>query len=237
MDTHNSALYLRHRFPAEIISHCVWLYFRFCLSFRDIEEMVSRRGIQLSYETIRWWCLKFGGKYAKRIRSYGPRPGDRWHLDEVFLRIKGQVQYLWRAVDQDGEVLDILVQSHRNKRAAKKFFRKLLKGLQYAPRRIITDKLRSYVSAKAELLPDVEHLRSKFQNNRAENSHQPTRERERRMRGFKSAGHAQRFLSAFGTIASFFRPGRHLLHAVNYREIMRRRFATWFEIAEIQPTT
>ena len=138
-------------------------------------------------------------------------------------------------MDQDGEVLDILVQSHRNKRAAKRFFRKLLKGLQYAPRVIITDKLRSYVSAKTELLPDVEHLRDKYQNNRAENSHQPTRERERRMRGFKSAGQAQRFLSAFSTIASFFRPGRHLLRAVNYREIMRRRFAQWFEITEIQP--
>ena len=138
-------------------------------------------------------------------------------------------------MDQDGEVLDILVQPRRNKRAAKKFFRKLLKGLKYAPGVIVTDKLRSYVSAKAELLPDAIHLRDKYQNNRAENSHQPTRERERRMRGFKSAGHAQRFLSAFSTIASFFRPGRHLLRAVNYREIMRRRFAQWFEIAELQP--
>ena len=235
MDTNKIALYLRHRFPPEIISHCVWLYFCFCLSFRDIEELMCERGIIVSYETIRWWCLKFGQAYAKRIRSRSPRPGDRWHLDEVFLRINGEIQYLWRAVDQDGEVLDILVQSHRNKRAAKRFFRKLLKGLQYAPRVIITDKLRSYVSAKTELLPDVEHLRDKYQNNRAENSHQPTRERERRMRGFKSAGQAQRFLSAFSTIASFFRPGRHLLLAVNYREIMRRRFAQWFEITEIQP--
>ena len=233
MEPNKSALYFRHRFPAEIISHCVWCYFRFCLSFRDIEEMMSRRGIQLSYETIRWWCLKFGEAYAKRIRSRSPRPGDRWHLDEVFLRINGHIQYLWRAVDQDGEVLDILVQPRRNKRAAKKFFRKLLKGLQYAPRVIVTNKPRRYVSAKEELLPDVNHLRDKYQNNRAENSHQPTRERERRMRGFKSAGHAQRFLSTFGTIASFFRPGCHLLRAANYRETMRRRFAQWFEIAEI----
>ena len=235
MEPNNSVLYLRHRFPVEIISHCVWLYFRFCLSFRDIEEMMSRRGVLVSYETIRWWCMKFGRLFAKKIRARRSRPGDHWHLDEVFLRINGEVQYLWRAVDQDGEVLDILVQPRRNKRAAKKFFRKLLKGLQYAPRVIVTDKLRSYVSAKEELLPNVDHLRDKYQNNRAENSHQPTRERERRMRGFKSAGHAQRFLSVFGTIASFFRPGRHLLRAVNYREIMRRRFATWFEIAELQP--
>ena len=234
MDTNKLALYLRHRFPALIISHCVWLYFRFCLSFRDIEEMMRERGIIVSYETIRWWCLKFGEAYAKRIRSRASRPGDRWHLDEVFLRINGETQYLWRAVDQDGEVLDILVQPRRNKRAAKKFFRKLLKGLQYAPRVIVTDKLRSYVSAKEELLPNVDHLRDKYQNNRAENSHQPTRERERRMRGFKSAGHAQRFLSTFSAIASFFRPGRHLFRAVNYREIMRRRFAQWFQITGLQ---
>ena len=155
MDTNKIALYLRHRFPPEIFSHCVWLYFCFCLSFRDIEELMRERGIIVSYETIRWWCLKFGQAYAKRIRSRSPRPGDRWHLDEVFLRINGEIQYLWRAVDQDGEVLDILVQSHRNKRAVKRFFRKLLKSLQYAPRVIITDKLRSYVSAKTELLPDV----------------------------------------------------------------------------------
>ena len=236
MNTNNSALYLRHRFPAEIISRCVWLYyFRFCLSFRDIEEMMRERGIIVSYETIRWWCLKFVEAYAKRIRSRSSRPGDRWHLDEVFLKIKGEVQYLWRAVDQDGEVLDILVQPHRNKRATKKFFRKLLKGLKYAPRVIVTDKLGSYSAAKQDVLPSVDHQREKYHNNRAENSHQPTRERERRMRGFKSAGHAQRFLSAFSTVASFFRPGRHLFRAANYREIMRRRFAQWFEIAEIQP--
>ena len=118
--------YRRHRFPGEIISHCVWLYFRFSLSFRDIEEMMAKRGITVSYEAVRKWCLRFGGAYAKRMRSRSPRPGDRWHLDEIFLRIAGKRQYLWRAVDQDGEVLDILVQPRRDKRAAKKFFRKLL---------------------------------------------------------------------------------------------------------------
>ncbi len=133
--------YRRHRFPAEIISHRVWLYFRFTLSFRDVEEMMAERGITVSYEAVREWCLKFGGAYAKRMRSRSPRPGDRWHLDEVFLRIAGRLQYLWRAVDQDGEVLDILVQPRRDKRAAKKFFRKLLKGLKYVPRVIVTDKL------------------------------------------------------------------------------------------------
>ena len=229
--------YKGHRFPPEIISHCVWLYFRFSLSFRDVEEMMVERGVVVSYESVREWCLKFGATYAKRIRAHDPRPGDRWHLDEVFLKIQGKLQYLWRAVDQDGEVLDILVQSRRNKRAAKKFFRKLklLKVLQYIPRVIVTDKLRSYAAAKAEILPSVQHEQHAGLNNRAENSHQPTRERERRMRGFKSPGQAQRFLSAFGVIASFFRPGRHLLAAANYREIMRRRFTQWRELVGVQP--
>ena len=227
--------YYRHRFPSEIISHCVWLYFRFSLSYRNVEEMMAERGVNVTYESVREWCLKFGQTYAKGLRSRSPRPGDRWHLDEVFLRIAGKLQYLWRAVDQDGEVLDILVQPRRNKQAAKKFFRKLLKGLRYVPRAIITDRLGSYAAAKKELLPSVEHCRERWLNNRAENSHEPTRERERRMRGFKSPGHAQRFLSVFGVIASFFRPGRHLLAAVIYREIMRRRFTQWRELVCLQP--
>src|SRR6476619_1911434 len=138
----SSSLYHRHRFPAEIISHCVWLYFRFALSFRDIEEMLAMRGVILTYETVREWCLKFGQTYANDLRRRSPRPSDRWHLDEVFLKINGRIHYLWRAVDQDGEVLDILVQSRRNKKAAKKFFRKLLKGLRYVAHMIVTDKVR-----------------------------------------------------------------------------------------------
>jgi putative transposase len=133
------SVYRRHRFPAEIISHCVWLYFRFARSFRDVEEMLAMRGVTLSYETVREWCLKFGQTYANGLRRRSSRTGDRWHLDEVFLKINGRLHYLWRAVDQDGDVLDILVQSRRDKKAAKKFFRKLLKGLQYVPRVIITD--------------------------------------------------------------------------------------------------
>src|ERR1700680_4659338 len=222
--------YKGHRFPAEIISHCVWLYFRFSLSFRDVEEMMAERGVVVSYETIREWCQKFGQSYAKRLRARRGHLGDRWHLDEVFLKIQGKLQYLWRAVDQDGEVLDILVQPRRNRQAAKKFFRKLLQLLQYVPRVIITDKLGSYAAAKTKVLPNVLHIHDTRANNRAENSHQPTRERERRMRGFKSAGHAQRFLATFGVIASFFRPGRHLLAAQDYREVMRRRFTQWSEV-------
>ena len=195
-----------------------------------MEEMLAMRGVALSYETVRAWCLKFGQTYANGLRHKSPRPGDIWHLDEVFLKINGRLHYLWRAVDQEGEVLDILVQSHRDRKAAKKFFRKLLKGLRYVPRVIITDKLKSYNAAKAEVLPSVEHLEQKYQNNRAENSHQPTRMREKVMRRFKSVGHAQRFLSAFGIITSHFRVGRHLFSATSYREVMKLRFADWEEV-------
>ncbi len=226
----SASLYRRHRFPSEIISHCVWLYFRFALSFRDVEEMMASRGVSLSYETVREWCLKFGQTYANGLRRRSPRLGDQWHLDEVFLRINGRIHYLWRAVDQEGEVLDILVQSRRDQKAAKKFFRKLLKGLRYVPCVLITDQLKSYSAARAEVMPSVEHLQQKYQNNRAENSHQPTRLRERVMRRFKSAGQAQRFLSAFGIITSHFRPGRHLCTVGVYREMMRRRFAVWEQV-------
>ena len=148
-------------------------------------------------------------------------------MDEVFLTIKGEHHYLWRSVDQDGNVLDILVQRRRDKRAAKKFFRKLLKGLSYVPRVIITDKLKSYGAAKREILPGVEHRQHRYLNNRAENSHQPTRQRERRMQRFKSPGHAQRFLSAQGSIAQHFRPRRHRLSASEYRQEMSKRFQIW----------
>jgi putative transposase len=222
--------YAHHRFPAEIISHGVWLYYRFCLSYRDVEELLFARGIIVTYEAIRKWCRKFGQVYANQLRHRRPQPGDKWHLDEVFLTIRGTRHYLWRAVDQDGHVLDILVQRRRDKHAAKKFFRKLLKGCQYVPRVLITDKLKSYGAAKREILPSVEHRQHRYLNNRAENSHQPTRQRERRMQGFKSPGHAQRFLAAYGLIAQHFRPRRHCLSASAYRQEMRRRFDTWQDL-------
>jgi putative transposase len=163
-----------HRFPAEIISHAVWLYFRFCLSYHDVEELLFARGIVVTYEAIRQWCRKFGQLYAKQLRRRRPQPGDKWHLDEVFLTINGARHSLWRAVDQDGHVLDILVQSRRDKHGAKQFFRKLLNGCRYVPRVIITDRLKSYGAAKREILPGVEHRQHRYLNNRAENSHQPT---------------------------------------------------------------
>jgi putative transposase len=163
--------YKYHRFPAEIIRHGVWLYFRFCLSYRDVEELLCARGIIVTYEAICEWCRKFGQQYTHQLRRRRPQPGDKWHLDEVVLTIRGERHYLWRAVDQEGHVLDILVQRRRAKKAAKKFFRKLLRGCQYAPRVIITDQLKSYGAAKRELLPGVAHRQHRYLNNRAENSH------------------------------------------------------------------
>ena len=192
--------------------------------------MLFERGIEVSHESIRQWCAKFGQDYANRLRRRRPRPGDKWYLDEVVLTINGERYYLWRAVDQDDHVLDILVQRRHNKKAAKKFFKKLLKGLQYVPRVLITDKLKSYGAAQREVMPGVEHRQSRYLNNRCENSHRPTRERERRMQRFKSPGHAQRFLSAYGPIAQHFRPRRHLLSASEYRQEMSNRFESWAEI-------
>jgi putative transposase len=209
------------------------LYFRFSLSFRDVEELLAQRGIVVTSETVRKWCLKFGQMYANELRKRRPRCGDTWHLDEVSLKINGTTHSLWRAVDQDGNVLDILVQSRRNKQAAKRFFRKLLKELQYVPRVIITDKLKSYGAAKREILPGVEHRQHKGLNHRAEHSHQPTRLREKNMRRFKSAKQAQRFLSAFGPISGHFQPRRHRLRAGEYRAILQSRFQQWNEVTEI----
>jgi putative transposase len=219
--------YKNHRFPGEIIRHGVWLYSRFPLSYRDVQALLFERGIDVPHEAIRQWCLKFGQDYANRLKRRRAQPGDKWHLDEVFLTKNGERHSLWRAVDQDDNVLDILVQSRRNKQAAKQFFRKLLEGLQYVPRVIITEKLKSYGAAKREILPGVEHRQSRSLNNRCENSHRPTRQREYRMQGLKSAGHVQRFLSAYGPIAQHFRPRRHLLSAADYRQEMQKRCASW----------
>jgi len=220
----------RHRFPPAIIAHAVWLYFRFALRYRDVEELLAERGVIVTDETIRQWCGKFGQAYANELRRRRPRPGDKWHLDEVFIQINGRQHSLWRAVDHDGAVRDILVPSRRDKRAAVKFLRKVLKGLADVPRVLITDKLASYGAAKREMLLSVEHRRHKGLNNRAENSHQPTRARERRMRRFTSPGHAQRFLAAYGPIAGHCRPRRHRLTAAAYRETRAACFQAWHEV-------
>src|ERR687889_357132 len=197
--------YRGYRFPREIISYAVWFYYRFAVSFRDTEEAMASRGVLVSYETVRRWCEKFGHLYSAGLRKRRARTGDKWHLDEVFLKINGVRHYLWRAVDQNGVVIDILVQAKRDRFAAIRFFRRLLRATGRKPRVIITDKLRSYGAAKRVVMPGVAHRQHRYLNNRAENSHQPTRERERRMRRFKSAEHAQRFVEVHGIISSHFR--------------------------------
>jgi putative transposase len=206
------------------------VYHRFALSFRDVEELLAERGAVVSYETIRQWCRKFGPHYARKLRRRQGRLGDIWHLDELFVNIQGTRHYLWRAVDQDGDVIDILVQTHRNARAAKRFFRKLMKGQGGTPWRLVTDKLRSYSAARSEVMPSVTHDTRQYANNRAEVSHQPTRQRERQMRRFKSARQAQRFLAVHGVVQNLFRLGRHHLRSENYRFLRDRSFRDWREV-------
>ncbi len=225
--------YRRHRFPIEVIEQCVWLYFRFALSYRNVEEMMAKRGVQVTYETIRNWCDKFGSLYASRLRKNRTRIGTKWHLDEVFLKMNGVQHYLWRAVDQNGVVIDILVQPRRDRWAALRFFHKLLHTAGTPPRVIVTDKLRSYAAAKRLIWPNVTHRQSRYLNNRAENSHQPTRVRERQMKRFRSPQQAQRFLSVFESINSQFRMRRHLLSATRHRQLLRQVFQLWGETARV----
>jgi putative transposase len=225
--------YAGYRFPAEVISHAVWLYFRFPLSLRMVDEILAARGITVSHETVRQWARKFGQAFANPIRRRLPRAGDKWHLDEVEVKIAGQKHWLWRAVDQTGMVLDVLVQTRRDKRAAKRLLRKLLKKQCRAPRVLITDQLGSYSAAKGEVMPSVEHRRHKGLNNRAENSHQPTRRRERQMKRFKSAGQAQRFLSAHDQINNLFHLRRDHRPAAQYRAARSQAFQTWAEVTGV----
>ena len=225
--------YAGHRFPPEVISHAIWLYFRFLLSLRMVDEILAARGITVSHETVRQWARKFSRSFANQIRRRLPCVGDKWHLDEVCLMIGGKKHWLWRAVDQDGVVLDVLVQSRRDKQAAKRLLRKLLKKQCRTPRVMITDKLASYSAAQGEVMPSVEHRRHKGLNNRAENSHQPTRRRERQMKGFKSASQAQRFLSAHDPINNLFHLRRDHLTAVQYRAARTQAFQVWAEVTGV----
>ena len=198
----------RHRFPPQIIAHSVWLYFRFPLSLRLVEEMLLERGILVSYETVRQWALKFGPAYARRLRRKTPSRRDIWHLDEVVVTISGQKHWLWRAVDQDGYVLDEVIQTRRNTTAAKRLMRRLLRKQGGPPRRLITDKLGSYAAARSQIMPEVEHRSHKGLNNRAENSHLPFRRRERARQGFRSPRYLQRFVSVFSAVRNLFVPPR-----------------------------
>ncbi len=219
--------YKRHRFPPDIISYAVWLYFRFNLSHRDIEDILAQRGITVSYESIRLWCIKFGQRYARRLRRRHQGYGDTFYIDEVFVKINGKQHYLWRAVDQDGEVVDVFLQLRRDGAAAKRFFKRLLRSHGGEPRKIVTDKLKSYGVAHRELIPDTIHDTSQYANNRAELSHQSTRVRERVMRRFKSAAQTQRFLATHAAVYNLFNLGRHLVRARHYRKLRIAAFGQW----------
>ena len=220
-------IYKRHQFPSEIISYAVWLYYRFNLSHRDIEDLLSQRGITVSYESIRLWCNKFGPKYARRLKRKHRGYGDTFFIDEIFVKINGKQHYLWRAVDQDGEVVDVYLQSKRDGDTAKRFFRRLLRSHQGEPRKIVTDKLRSYGVAHREVTPESIHVTDQYANNRAEQSHETTRVRERGMRRFKSASQAQRFVTANGAVSNLFNLGRHLVCAQHYRDLRVSAFSEW----------
>ena len=220
-------IYKRHRFPPDIISYAVWLYFRFNLTHRDIEDLLAQRGIIVSYESIRLWCIKFGHIYARRLKRRHKGYGDTFYIDEVFVKINGKQHYLWRAVDQEGEVIDVFLQSCRDGAAAKRFFKRLLRGQGEEPRQIVTDKLRSYGVAQRELIPETIHNTSQYANNRAELSHQPTRVRERGMRRFKSTAQAQRFLTVHAAVYNLFNLGRHLVSARHYRKLRTDALGQW----------
>jgi transposase-like protein len=219
--------YRRHRFPPEIIQHAIWLYLRFTLSYRDVEELLAERGLDISYETVRRWVLKFGPAIARRLRRCRPRPSDRWHLDEMVVSVAGERMYLWRAVDDEGEVLDMLVQRRRDSRSALRLMRKLLKKQGFVPKLLVTDKLRSYACAFRCLRLSCRHEQGLWKNNRAENSHQSVRRRERKPQRFKSARSAQRFLSMHGAVYNTFNFQRHLISRSTLRIFRTEAAAEW----------
>jgi transposase-like protein len=221
--------YAGYRFPPEIIQQAIWLYLRFTLSLRDVEDLLAERGVTVSYETVRRWVNHFGPMVAADLQERRPKPHSIWHLDEVYLKIDGRMVYLWRAVDAEGEVLDVLAQSKRNKHAALKLMRKLLKKYAFVPQRLVTDDLRSYGAAARDLGLENRHERGRWKNNRAENSHQPTRRRERKMQRFKSVGSAQKFLSSHAAVYNTFNVQRHLTSAQTHRTLRAAAMNTWRE--------
>lgn len=219
--------YKRHRIPPSIIQYAVWLYHRFNLSHRDIEDLLAERGIEASYESVRLWCNKFGPLFSMRLKRRHPGFGDTFFIDEVFVTIAGRRHYLWRAVDQDGDVVDVCRQARRDAEAARRFFRRLLRSHGTSPRKIVTDNLGRYGVARRALMPETIHITDRYANNRAELSHQPTRTRERGMRRFSSPEQAQRFLSAHAVVYSLFNLQRHLVSAALYRLRRARAFECW----------
>jgi putative transposase len=228
-------LYRGYRFPAELNSHAVWLYYWFHSSHRDVEDLLAERGVRVSYEAIRLWCRRFGPALATGLRRRRARAGGKWHLDEVQLKISGKKHWLWRAVDQDGLVLDILVQARRDPHAAERCLRRVPDGEAQAPRVVVSDELASYPPALRRVLPGVEHGRPTGLNNRAENSHRPVRKRGRVLQRFRSPAHAQHFLEPFSAVQNRFRPRRHPLSAGRNRYLRTERFQQWREAARLPP--
>jgi len=219
--------YKRHRFPPDIISYAVWLYYRFNLSHRDIEDLLAERGIIVTRESIRLWSIKFGAIYSRRLKRKHRGYGDTFYIDEVFVKINGKQHYLWRAVDQDGEVVDVFLQARRDGAAAQRFFKRLLRSHGSEPKKVVTDKLRSYPVAHREVTPDAIHVTNQYANNRAEQSHEATRDRERGMRKFKSVRQAQRFLGVHAAVSNLFNLGRHTVRAQHYRDLRISAFSEW----------
>src|SRR3974390_31490 len=219
--------YRGYRFPPDVIQRAVWLYLRFTLSLRDVEDILAERGIDVTYETIRCWVDRFGPLIADRIRTTRPRPTSKWHLDEMFVSIRGRQMYLWRAIDDEGEVLEVLLTSKRDKRAALRLMRKLLRKHGVSPTVIMTDRYRVYGAAFKDIGLQVDHVMDKRANNRIESSHVPIRRRERKRQGFKSARSAQRFLSMHAATYNLFNVGRHLTTARTHRLIRATALATW----------
>jgi putative transposase len=219
--------YSRHRFPPAIIQHAIWLYLRFALSYRDVEDLLAERGLEVSYETVRRWVLKFGPLIARKLRQGRQRPSEQWHLDEMVVRIAGKRMYLWRAVDHEGEILDMLVQGRRDTQAALRLMRKLLKKRGFAPKLLVTDKLGSYGSAFRQLRLTCPHEQGLRKNNRAENSHQIVRRRERKMQRFKSSRSAQRFLNIHSAVHDTFNYQRHLVSRSTLRIFRAEATAQW----------
>ena len=222
-----TSIYTRHRFHPDIIRRAVWMYFRFNLSFRDVEELMLERGVDVSYETIRRWVDKFGSTYAKRIKCRSESPSPVWHLDEVYTKINGKMVYLWRAVDNEGTVLDVVVQRRRNTKATTRLLRKLLRNLGIKPTRIVTDRLGSY-GAALKLL-GLKHLQDVGgrKNNRAECSHVPIRRRERKSQRFRSVRNTQKVLSAHAQIYNLFNHRRHLISRNTLRKFRIKADVEW----------
>jgi putative transposase len=220
-------IHKRHRFPPDIISYAVWLYYRFNLSHPDIEYLLAERGITVTRESIRLWCIKFGAIYTSRLKHKHRGYDDTFYIDEVFVKINGKQHYLWRAVDQDGEVVDVYFQARRDGAAAKRFFKRLLGSYRGEPWKIVTDKLRGYGLAHRELIPETIHSTKQYENNRAEQPHEATRVRERGMRRFKSPGQAQPFVTAYASVNNLFNLERHFVKAEHYRNLRASVFSEW----------